>query len=152
MQVGGRSGRADLPGLVLIQTEHPEHPLYRALTSHDYTAFARAQLEERQQAGFPPYTYQALLRAESPVMAQSLDFLDSARAMAEHLAGEHIVLYDAVPMRLARLMNLERAQLLVESASRPALQEFLAAWVAQLRAAKTARELRWHLDVDPLEF
>ena len=65
MQVGGRSGRAALAGEVLIQTEYPDHPLYRALVRHDYAAFAAAQLAEREQAGFPPYVFQALLRAEA---------------------------------------------------------------------------------------
>ena len=152
MQVGGRSGRADLPGEVLIQTEYPEHPIYRALAGHDYAAFATAQLEERHAAGFPPFSFQALLRAEAKTMERSLSFLAEAREKAEASAGEHVLLYDPVPMRLSRLMNLERAQLLVESASRPALQEFLTAWIEVLRGLKTGHGLRWHLDVDPLEF
>jgi primosomal protein N' (replication factor Y) len=57
MQVGGRSGRAALPGEVLIQTEHPEHPLYRALRAHDYVSFAQSQLAERRIAGFPPSAF-----------------------------------------------------------------------------------------------
>ncbi len=152
MQVGGRSGRHDLPGEVLIQTEHPGHPLYRALVEHDYAAFARTQLDERQMASFPPYSFQALLRAEARDMAQSLAFLAAARAAASPLTGGMVDLYDPVPMRMARLKNLERAQLLVESASRPALQAFLTAWMEQLHALKAPRELRWHLDVDPLEY
>jgi len=152
MQVGGRSGRAALPGEVLIQTEHPAHPLYRALASHDYAAFAHAQLDERQSAGFPPFSFQALLRAEAKHLDQSLEFLATARAAALPLAGSVVTLYDPVPMRMARLKNLERAQLLVESFSRPALQGFLAGWNELLYALKLPRELRWHLDVDPLEF
>jgi primosomal protein N' (replication factor Y) len=152
MQVGGRSGRADLPGEVMIQTEYPDHPLYRALVDHDYTRFAHTQLHEREQAGFPPFTFQALLRAEAPAIAQSLDFLHEARAAAVASEPNNVALYDAVPMRLQRLMNLERAQLLVESPSRPALQAFLGRWMEQLYALKAPRELRWHLDVDPLEF
>jgi primosomal protein N' (replication factor Y) len=152
MQVGGRSGRHDLPGEVLIQTEHPGHPLYRALVEHDYNAFARTQLDDRQMAGFPPFSYQALLRAEAKDMSQSLDFLAAARAAALPLAGEAVALYDPVPMRMARLMNLERGQLLVESVSRPALQAFLAEWNGLLHKLKAPRELRWHLDVDPLEY
>ena len=152
MQVGGRSGRHDLPGEVLIQTEYPTHPLYRALVEHDYNAFARNQLDDRQMAGFPPFSYQALLRAEAKDMSQSLAFLGAARDAALPLAGEAVALYDPVPMRMARLMNLERGQLLVESASRPALQAFLTAWNGALHALKAPRELRWHLDVDPLEY
>jgi primosomal protein N' (replication factor Y) len=152
MQVGGRSGRAELAGVVMIQTEYPEHPLYRALVDHDYARFAKAQLQEREQAGFPPFTFQALLRAEAPELAQSLDFLQQARAAALASEPNNVALYDTVPMRLQRLMNLERAQLLVESPSRPALQAFLGRWMEQLYALKAPRELRWHLDVDPLEF
>ncbi|MBL8487656.1 MAG: primosomal protein N' [Rhodocyclaceae bacterium] len=151
MQVGGRSGRAALPGRVLIQTEYPDHPLYRALAGHDYGGFARGQLEERRAAGFPPFSHQCLLRAEARDMAQALAFLAEARRAGEGLAGEAVGLYDPVPMRLARLMNLERAQLLVESASRPALQAFLAGWSASLHARKAPAGLRWHLDVDPQE-
>jgi len=151
MQVGGRSGRHDLPGEVLIQTEYPTHPLYRALVEHDYRAFAGSQLDERQMAGFPPFSHQALLRAEAREMSQSLEFLGAARAAALPLAGDAVALYDPVPMRMARLKNLDRAQLLVESASRPALQAFLAAWNTALHDLRAPRELRWHLDVDPLE-
>ena len=59
--------------------------------------------------------------------------------------------YDVVPMRLARRANLERAQLLLESSSRTALQALLAAWLPQLYALKAPRDLYWHVEVDPLE-
>ena len=152
MQVGGRSGRAALPGEVLIQTEYPDHPLYRAIVDHDYPGFAVNQLAEREAAGFPPFAFQCLMRAEAKTMEQSLAFLAEARAAAAPLAGAAVALYDPVPMRLHRLMSLERAQLLVESPNRPALQAFLAAWSERLRELKAPRDLRWHLDVDPLEF
>jgi primosomal protein N' (replication factor Y) len=151
MQVGGRSGRADLPGEVLIQTEYPDHALYRALAAHDYQRFAASQLDERRIAGFPPFSYQAMLRAEGREMAQALDFLAAARSMAEPLAAG-VALYDPVPMRMQRLMTLERGQLLVESLNRPTLQAFLARWMERLYAMKIPAGLRWHLDVDPLEF
>ena len=151
MQVGGRSGRAALPGEVLIQTEYPGHPLYQALVDHDYVRFARTQLDERRIAGFPPFSFQAMLRAEARTMEQALDFLGAARSAAVALAAG-VTLYDPVPMRLQRLMTLERGQLLVESLRRPALQAFLAAWMEALNALKMPAGLRWHLDVDPLEF
>jgi primosomal protein N' (replication factor Y) len=155
MQVGGRSGRADLPGEVLIQTEYPDHPLFQALVEHDYVRFARSQLGERRIAGFPPFSFQAMLRAEARTMEQSLAFLAAARSAAAMLSNSlatGVTLYDPVPMRLQRLMTLERGQLLVESLSRPALQSFLAQWMEQIYALKLSRGLRWHLDVDPQEF
>jgi len=152
MQVAGRAGRADLPGEVLIQTQYPEHPLYTALTAHDYPSFAFAQLAERKGAGFPPYSHQAMLRAEAPEMAQSIAFLASARAGARSSEHPDVALYDPVTMRLSRRADRERAQLLVESFSRPALQGFLKEWMATLRQIKIPARLRWHLEVDPLEF
>ena len=153
LQVAGRAGRADLPGEVLIQTEHPEHPLYRALAHHNFTEFAKAQLAEREVAGFPPFMHQVMLRAEAAKLDQALDFLASARALPPcQAAGERdIQLYDPVPMTLARRASRERAQLLVESRSRPALQEFLQEWVALLYRLPD-RRIRWSLDVDPIEF
>lgn len=62
------------------------------------------------------------------------------------------MLYDPVPMRLSRRANLERAQLLVESPSRRALQAFLAPWRAAVAAIKAPSRLRWHLEVDPMAF
>lgn len=152
MQVGGRSGRAALPGEVLIQTEYPAHPLYQALVAHDYASFAQTQLNERRQAGFPPFTFQVLLRAEARQIDDSIAFLKSAAELAKSLLPEGVSLYDPVPMRMYRVMALERAQLLAESQSRTALQAFLAAWITEIYTLKTPRELRWHLDVDPLEF
>ena len=96
-----------------------------------------------------------MLRAEARTMEQALAFLAAARtavAMLPNSLADGVTLYDPVPMRLQRLMTLERGQLLVESLSRPALQAFLAAWMEKLYAQKTPAGLRWHLEVDPLEF
>jgi primosomal protein N' (replication factor Y) len=141
-----------LKGEVLIQTEYPDHPLFAALADHDYPGFAAQQLKEREQAGFPPYAFQAVLRAEAPDMADSIAFLNTAAALP--LIGEHenVMIYDPVPMKLARLANLERGQLLAESGSRPALQNFLPRWREAIEGIKAPSKLRWHIEVDPLEF
>jgi primosomal protein N' (replication factor Y) len=150
VQVAGRAGRAGLPGEVLIQTEYPRHPLYAALAQHDYAGFARTLLAEREQAGFPPYVFEAVLRAEAGELETALGFLREAAALAgPPPAG--ITLYDPVPMTVTRLAERERAQLLVQSESRKALQAYLAAWSAKLHALPQ-RAVRWHLDVDPIEF
>ncbi|MGA2552081.1 MAG: primosomal protein N' [Burkholderiaceae bacterium] len=150
MQVAGRAGRSDKSGKVFIQTRFPEHPLFAALRNHDYTSFANAQLAERQAANLPPYSHQAMLRAEARSLGQAIEFLNHARSLAERSAGPwRIALYDPVPMPLVRLANLERAQLLIESTARSALQAFLPAWMAELQSIKTP--VSWHLEVDPFE-
>ena len=148
MQVSGRAGRTEKPGEVLIQTRNGGHPLFQALLSHDYDRFARALLKERQVAGLPPSGFQAMLRAEAKTLATALDFLRAAAAQGND--ANHVTVYDPVPMTLTRLMNVERAQLMVESLSRPALQAFLAGWTRWLYA-NAPRTVRWHLEVDPLD-
>jgi primosomal protein N' (replication factor Y) len=152
MQVAGRAGRAELKGEVLIQTQYPDHPLYAALVAHDYPGFAASLLKEREQAGFPPYAFQAMLRAEAPDMADSIAFLTAAAALPVIAEHPNVMIYDPIPMKLSRLANLERGQLLSESSSRPALQAFLPRWREALETLKSPAKLRWHIEVDPLEF
>jgi primosomal protein N' (replication factor Y) len=148
MQVGGRAGRAEHAGQVLIQTDYPHHPLYEALVAHNYPAFAEQTLRERKSAEFPPYSYQALLRADARSMAEAIGFLEMAHALAQ---AEGVFLYDPVPALMPRIANRERAQLLVQSSNRGRLQAFLTRWITALRAQKTGT-VRWSLDVDPLDW
>ena len=94
--------------------------------------------------------FEAVLRAEAAELKAALAFLREATALAGPTPAG-ITLYDAVPMSVARLAERERAQLLVQSTSRKALQTYLAAWSAKLYAVPQ-RAVRWHLDVDPTEF
>jgi primosomal protein N' (replication factor Y) (superfamily II helicase) len=149
-QVAGRAGRGTARGLVLVQTEFPDHPLYQALKRQDYRAFADNLLAERRQAEFPPYVYQALLRAEAPRIVTALGFLGDAVALGRRLA-RRVTIYDPVPATMPRRAGRERAQLLVQSDSRALLQEFLRAWHGKLAQAHSS-QARWSLDVDPLEF
>jgi primosomal protein N' (replication factor Y) len=148
-QVAGRAGRARHAGEVLVQTRYPEHALFRALVRHDYAAFADAQLAERRGAGFPPFVHEAALRAEAPKLAQAMQYLQEAARLVP--VPEEVQVYDPVPHVITRRADLERAQLLVQSASRPVLQAFLRDWSERLFAT-APRQVRWHLDVDPIEF
>lgn len=152
MQVAGRAGRAGAKAgelqasEVLLQTRYPQHPLYRALLSHDYVGFAESTLAERRAAGLPPFVFQALLRAEARNLQDALDFLQQARDL---LPADGIMMNDPVPMTITRVAGIERAQLLVESASRAQLQAFLKPWMQALRQMKS--RLRWSLEVDPID-
>ena len=148
-QVGGRSGRREQPGEVLVQTRYPGHPLFQALIRHDYAGFAESQLAERESAGFPPFVHEAALRAEAPRLETAMVFLRAAAQLVD-VPGS-VQIYDPVPHVITRRAGFERAQLLVQSSSRPALQEFLRLWSAALPAS-TSSGVRWHLDVDPIEF
>lgn len=149
-QVAGRAGRAGQAGEVLIQTRYPTHPLYAALARHDYAGFAAAMLEERRAAHLPPFTYQALLRAEARTLEAALAFLKAASFELDAvLPSDAVRRYDPVPMSMVKIADTFRAQMLVESRSRSALQMALHAWQPALRTQGGV--LRWSLEVDPLE-
>jgi primosomal protein N' (replication factor Y) len=162
MQAAGRAGR-DATNTsrseMWVQTFHPTHPLFEALKRHDFPAFAQSQLVERQQAGMPPFSFQALVRAEARTQEAAQAFLNLASHASAGLVAAaqllpHITLYPAVPMNIQRIANIERAQMLVESPSRTALQRFLSAWQAVLHTTRSQPEckglIRWAIDVDPL--
>lgn len=158
MQATGRAGRdADISGSseMWLQTFHPQHPLFEALKRHDYPGFAAQQLKERQQAGMPPFSFQALLRADARTQEVAQGFLTAASAAAAELPeSQPVTRYPAVPLNIARVANVERAQMLIESPSRAALQRFLSAWQAVLHRIRQQSEgkglIRWAIDVDPL--
>jgi len=150
MQVAGRAGRADKPGEVLIQTAFPDHPLFLTLQKHDFEGWAATQIAERQMAGFPPFVFQAMLRAEGLNESEVYAYLNQARSAATGLNME-VEILGVVPASLARRANHIRAQLLIQASSRKGLQQFLHAWEPVLQSLAT-QKLRCSLDIDPVEF
>ncbi|MFM8767073.1 MAG: primosomal protein N' [Rubrivivax sp.] len=156
LQAAGRAGRdaqAAARSQMWLQTWHPQHPLYAALKRHDYEAFAAGQLEERRSAGLPPFSHLALLRAEGRTPQEARAFVEAAVALAGELEGSDAVsLYPAVPPPVARVADVERMQMLLESTSRAALQRLLAGWTPLLHTMRAEHKgvLRWAVDVDPL--
>ena len=148
-QVAGRAGRRERPGEVLVQTRYPGHPLFGALVRHDFAGFAESQLAERRSAGFPPFVFEAALRAETRKLEDTMRFLREAAALVE--VPDAVRVYDPVPNIITRRAGLERAQLLMQSPSRPALQAYLTA-LSESLFDQARRDVRWHLDVDPIEF
>jgi primosomal protein N' (replication factor Y) (superfamily II helicase) len=157
-QVSGRAGRADLPGTVYLQTRQPTHPLFSALLQPSVDVFYDAQLAERQQAGLPPYGYQAVLRASHASLEVAIAWLAAAKRALP--LGEHpqVRAFSPVPMLMPKVATKFRAQLLFESPSRAALHALLHQAVPQwvhdskgLKAADAAYGVVWHLEVDPSE-
>ncbi|MBO9652247.1 MAG: primosomal protein N' [Variovorax sp.] len=161
MQSAGRAGRdaayvseQGATAEMWIQTHHPQHPLFAALKRHDYPAFAQGELEDRAAAGMPPFAYQALLRADARAQEVAQAFLQAANVAADGLPGaEQVTRYPAVPLAIQRVANVERAQMLLESRSRAALQRVLSGWQPLLHELRRTPEgkgvIRWLVDVDP---
>jgi primosomal protein N' (replication factor Y) len=160
LQAAGRAGRdAELsreqPCEMWVQTFHPAHPLFESLKQHDFAGFAAQQLTERSQAGLPPFSFQALLRAEARTQEAAQAFLNAANDSGQawlQAQGLSVTIYPAVPMSLQRVANVERSQMLIESHSRRALQAFLSHWQQDLQNLRSQHKtvIRWAMDVDPL--
>jgi primosomal protein N' (replication factor Y) len=155
VQVAGRAGRAEEPGKVIIQTHLADHPLLIQLTEQGYFAFAEQALSERRAAGLPPFSHLALLRAEAHKPGQAEGFLDNACAEAERLLAEMnlgaIELLGPVPAPMERRAGRYRAQLLLQASARAPLHRLLSAWLLVLENMPSGRQVRWSLDVDPVD-
>jgi primosomal protein N' (replication factor Y) len=150
-QVAGRAGRETRPGEVMIQTQFSEHPLLVRLVTEGYESFAVSALEERREAGWPPYSRLALLRAEARDSVGLDSFLRAAAESGGELHEPEIKILGPANALLARRADHFRAHLLVETAARSTLQRFLARWLPRLESLPQPKGLRWSIDVDPLE-
>ena len=149
VQVAGRAGRGSRAGEVLIQTSYPEHPLLQTLLRDGYDGFARAALAEREASAWPPFSRLAVVRASATTAAAALEFLTEARRLAG--SPRAVKLLGPVPAAMARRAGRFHSQLLLESTDRPALHGLLAGWLAQIAKLPGARQVRWALDVDPID-
>ncbi|MGV8941177.1 MAG: primosomal protein N' [Lysobacter sp.] len=157
IQVAGRAGRADKPGLVLLQTHHPEHPLLATLLRGGYGAFAQLELEQREAAVFPPFAHLAMLRAEAKQVELADAFLLAARRAIEQAGRGHddrtsaLEISGPLPAPMPRRAGYQRSQLLLSGSHRRRLHTTLDAALAAIHALPEARKVRWSLDVDPID-
>jgi primosomal protein N' (replication factor Y) len=148
IQVAGRAGRGTKPGEVLIQTEYPEHPLLQSLLKEGYDGFARAALAEREVAHWPPFAHVAALRASATSLAPAVEFLRAARALAGRTP---VKVLGPAPAAMTKRAARYHAQLLLEASERAPLHRMLSEWLPRVEALKFPRDLRWSLDIDPLD-
>ncbi len=151
IQVAGRAGRSQKPGRVLLQTCHPEHPLLQTLLNEGYQAFSQQALQERQLTQLPPYGFQALFRAQGLNGQTVHAFLQQLIEISRSLAQSEIEILGPVPAPMTRRAGLFRYQLLIQSKQRKQLHFFLDQLVPQINSVKQSKQVKWSLDVDPLD-
>lgn len=150
-QVSGRAGRHFHGGKVFIQTACPEHKMYQYLKTHDFQGFAENELSQREQVPAPPFCYQALLRVEATSLNLAISWLKINRKEFIKACPKEVTVYDAIPMRLSRKADWERLQMLIESRHRPILHKFLTTLSEHLYSQKPEKDIKWWLDISPLE-
>ncbi|MCY4339281.1 MAG: primosomal protein N' [Gammaproteobacteria bacterium] len=147
VQVSGRAGREQQPGVVYIQTHFPEHPLLQTLVNRNYREFADLLLRERRQAQLPPYTHLALLGAEATKQEVAEKFLRLARNSLKQ--RDNLAVFGPLAAPIEKRRGRYRCQLLVQSGNRNTLHQALTPWRQTLESMQEAKRVRWHLDIDP---
>ena len=161
VQVAGRAGRSGKEGQaggdIYIETQYPESAVFQYLLRHDVDGFLSHTAREREEAGLPPYSYQALVHAEAKSLDKVIQFLSALKAQlkSQGRISSGLRVYDPVPKAVMRVAGMERAQLLIEADGRKQLQEVLELVDRELRAnsqgriSKTGR-IRWLIERDPI--
>jgi len=149
-QVAGRSGRAEKPGRVVLQTFLPDDPTIRSSLTQDYVAFAEGELEHRKQVGLPPFSRQARIVARDTV-PEALTMRIEKLAMeirAEIERGQWpVTMTNPSPCAIGRIAGYWRQQVVLTSAKVGAIQDVL----TRLRLmSKLVSSDRVAVDVDPV--
>ena len=150
LQVAGRAGRADRPGEVLLQTHCPAHPALQSLSQHGYRDFAAAQLAERRLLDLPPYTFSAVIRCDAPQLHDAEQFLQQLRNSLQPPAPGWQLL-GPLPAPMARRAGRFRASLILQASERRTLHQQLAVACNVAESLSKRGQLRWSVDVDPIE-
>lgn len=151
VQVAGRAGREERPGSVLLQTRHPEHPLLQVLVRQGYAGLADACLAERRAASLPPFSYQALWRAEAAEPETPDRFLRGLAEQAARLSIPSLRVLGPAPAPLARRGGSHRRQLLLQSEQRAQLHAAVDRLLAIVPELRESRRVRWSIDIDPAD-
>jgi primosomal protein N' (replication factor Y) len=146
-QVAGRAGRAEAPGLVLLQTFSPEHPVMQALIQGDLEAFMASEAAMRRPGHWPPYGRLAALIVSADT-AGAADVLARDLGMAAPHA-EGVTVLGPAPAPLAILRGRHRRRLLLKTRRDIAVQPILSEWLGRV---KVPRGGRVDVDVDPVSF
>ena len=146
-QVGGRAGRAQLPGQVVIQTHTPHHPAILAAQAHDFKTFYLKEIVVRKEVGLPPFTalvhwtVKSLSATKAEAQAQTL-----AEQLRETMP-ETVRLLGPAPAPIPRLRRQSLWQIALTAPKPEILEAFLSGFLEKHRPTKG---VRWIVDVDPL--
>lgn len=150
MQVSGRAGRRTTGAHVYIQTDYPEQNVYQSLINHDYIGFANSCLTERRELALPPFSKQALFTAQASYLKDAINFLQQIKSVGLKLQpAADLIIYDAVPLHVVRVAQIERAQLLIEAGKRSSLHSFLNQLLPLIWQFDKKHQLRWDIEIDP---
>jgi primosomal protein N' (replication factor Y) len=147
-QVAGRSGRGAEPGLVVLQSFHPDHYALQSALRQNYQEFYEKEIRFRRLMQFPPYVSLANIlfagKQNSPTLAEAREFAKYALAFK----NDSMKLVGPAVAAMARLKGLNRYQLLLKSPTRKALRDCLRSALREFRK-NSKRHSQITIDIDP---
>lgn len=149
-QVAGRAGREHRPGVVLLQTFQPEHPLMQAIVTQDRDRFVELELEEREAQGMPPFGRLAAITlsgTDRDLVSRTAKDLGLAFPRGPNMTNVH--LFGPVPAPLSFVRGRHRWRLLVKCDKTFPIQSLLQSWTSRL---KIDRSIQLSIDIDPYNF
>lgn len=146
-QVGGRAGREQSPGTVMIQSYLTNHPVMETLIKGDFNQFMLEEAHERQAGFWPPYGRLAAIIISSENNQEALETAQILGQTAPQQEG--IVVLGPAPAPLSLLRNKYRHRLLLRTRKDIAIQPILHQWLDPLKIKK---HIKISVDIDPISF
>lgn len=149
-QVAGRAGRRETPGLVLIQTRTPEHPILRQVIEHNYEQLYTDQVAERSLFNYPPYYRLIQLKfkhRDRQVVTQAA--AEMASMLRKNFEGK---VYGPNDPAIERIQSLYLKSILFKmerEANLGNIKKYLMALIDHLHQIPAYKQVQVILDVDP---
>ncbi|NMA43396.1 MAG: primosomal protein N' [Oligosphaeraceae bacterium] len=144
-QMGGRAGRGNKPGLVIVQTFSPQHYALRAAQKHDFKQFYEEEMPSRKALEFPPYSRMLMLRFRAEDEKQLQDTAEAFAKKLRALLGHEAKMIGPMPAPIAKINNFFRYQILLRSKKASVMLNAVRACLQD----KRNRKVHVSVDMDP---
>jgi len=144
VQVAGRAGRGESPGLVILQTNSPSHYAIQTALTQNYISFAEQELAFRKQLNYPPYgkLLRVLLEGANEEEVQA-----KAEQICELCQFPNVEILGPVPTPIPKIKDRFRYHILIKAMNSQDIHQIAKKLQAQIQISD---KIRIHLDVDPI--
>lgn len=150
IQVSGRAARSIKRGRVILQSEHPDHPIIKKIIDHGYQGYVSATLKERKNHNVPPFSLFALIKASSKQEARVKVFLKLIhRLLSANTLPTDLIISQAVPMTIYKKAGLYRSVIIIKSQSRIEIQNLIAKKISEIELLSKQNKVKWSVELDP---
>lgn len=146
-QVAGRSGRADLPGEVIIQTHIPTNTTIVSAAKQDYEEFYNEEMEIRQLFSFPPLKRLIKITFAGQDLQLCQKFATNFRQQLMKALPKQMEILPLVPCGYAKIKGQYRFQFILKGEK---INNILPTLMRFGKDNKGNKNIRLSIDIDPL--